>query len=97
MERKDIFGFILILFGTLLTASLLESNWTFNFASAETNLHFEIFDCPVQSNSTYEKSGKCPDTSTMTNVDNSFGKEQSDSSIHMILGPVNPFGPSDEK
>jgi hypothetical protein len=92
MERKDIFGSILILFG-LLTASLLEFNWTFNFASADTNLHFEIFDCPVQGNSTYEKSGKCPDVRTMTNVGNSFGKEQSDSSIPMSLGPVNPFGP----
>jgi hypothetical protein len=93
MERKDIFGSILILFGTLLTASLLEFNWTFNFASADTNLHFEIFDCPVQGNSTYEKSGKCPDTRTMTNVDNSFGKEQSDSRLPMISGLVNPFGP----
>ena len=93
MERKDIFGSILILFGTLLTASLLEFNWTFNFASADTNLHFEIFDCLVQGNSTYEKSGKCPDMRTMTNVDNSFGKEQSDSRLPIVSGPVNPFGP----
>jgi hypothetical protein len=93
MERKDILGSILILFGTLLAASLLEFNWTFNLASADTNLHFEIFDCPVQGNSTYEKSGKCPDMRSMTSVDNSFGKEESDSRLPIASGPVNPFGP----
>jgi hypothetical protein len=40
-----------------------------NFATAKVkqnngNFNFEIFDCTVQGNSTYQKSGPCPDSAT---------------------------------
>jgi hypothetical protein len=93
MERKGNLNLILILSGILLTVGLLEFNWTFSFAFADTHLHFSISDCPIQGNSTYEKSGQCPDMRTIQNEDNGIRNEQSDSSKPMMSGPVNPFGP----
>jgi hypothetical protein len=82
-----------MLFGILLTVGLLESTRTFSFAFADTNLEFAVSDCPIQGNSTYEKSGQCPDMRTIQNIDNSITNEQSDSSIPMTSGLANPFGP----
>lgn len=93
MERKGNLSLILIIFGILLTVGLLEFNWTFSFAFSDTNLDFAISDCPIQGNSTYEKSGQCPDMRTIQNQDNRIRNEQSDSSEPMTSGPANPFGP----
>ena len=82
-----------MLFGILLTVSLLEFNWTSSFAFADTNLEFAISECPVESNGTYEKSGQCPDMRNIQNEDNSIRNEQSDSSEPMTSGRANPFGP----
>ena len=82
-----------MLFGILLTVGLLESTPTFSFAFADTNLEFAVSDCPIQGNSTYEKSGQCPDMRTIQNGDNRIRNEQFDSSKHMTSGLANPFGP----
>jgi hypothetical protein len=93
MESKGNLSLILMLFGILLTVGLLESTRTFSFAFADTNLEFAVFECPVEGNDTYEKSGHCPDMRTIQNEDNSITNEQSDSSIPMTSERVNPFGP----
>ncbi len=92
MERKGNLSLIL-LFGILLTVGLLESTRTFSFAFADTDLEFAVSECPVEGNSTYEKSGQCPDMRTIQNEDNRIRNEQIDSSKPMTSGLANPFGP----
>ena len=93
MERKANLEVIPILFGIMLAASLTVFILTFNFAFADKNLQFEISDCPVQGNSTYERSGPCPDMRSLTTVDNEFDKKPIDPSIPKISESMNPFGP----
>ena len=40
------------------------------------NVNFEIFDCIVQGNSTYEKSGLCPDSASEALPDASVASEK---------------------
>jgi hypothetical protein len=105
MERKGKLSLILMLFGILVTVSLLESTRTFSFAFADTN--FVVAECPVVSNGDDEESGKCPDLKTIQNEGERIGNEQSDASTPsdrtvdeqsdtrppITSGPVNPFGP----
>lgn len=93
MERKANLEVIPILFGIILAASLTAFISTFNFAFADKKLQFEISDCPVQGNSTYERSGPCPDMRSLTKVDNEFDKKPIDSTVPMISESMNPFGP----
>src|ERR1051325_2391051 len=52
----------LFLIGIVLSVITLIAFGTFNFSFAKVqNVRFEIADCSVQGNSTYEKSGPCPD------------------------------------
>lgn len=60
---------LLLIAGTLLIAShyidLSPLNTAVGKSKAATkNINFEIFDCVVQGNGTYEKSGRCPDSSS---------------------------------
>jgi hypothetical protein len=62
----------LIVLGIIIATSFLTVSWTIDFAFAENkNFQFEISDCSIQRNSTYEKSGPCPDLGTERTVDNS--------------------------
>jgi hypothetical protein len=60
---------LLLIAGILLIAAhhmdLSPLNSAFGKTKAATkNVNFEIFDCVVQGNGTYEKSGRCPDSAT---------------------------------
>jgi hypothetical protein len=51
----------LFLIGIVLSVITLIATGTFNFSFAKVqNVRFEIAECSVQGNSTYEKSGPCP-------------------------------------
>jgi len=60
---------LLLIAGILLIAAHYMDLSPLNTAVGKTkaatkNVNFEIFDCVVQGNSTYEKSGRCPDSAT---------------------------------
>jgi hypothetical protein len=60
---------LLLIAGILLIATHYMDLSPLNTAVGKTkaatkNVNFEIFDCVVQGNSTYEKSGSCPDSAT---------------------------------
>src|SRR6266496_2199105 len=58
----------LFLLGILLFATFLIVICTFNFSFAKVkNIQFEISECSVQRNSTYEKSGPCPTGPNISN------------------------------
>lgn len=96
---------ILMLFGIVVTVSLLESTRTFSFAFADTN--FVVAECPVERNGDDEESGQCPDLKTIQNEGERIANEQSDTStpsdhtvdeqsdtrLPVTSRPVNPFGP----
>ena len=57
-----------IVFGIILTIGLSIIIWTLGSAYAKSDkLQYEISDCSVQRNNTYETSGPCTDTSIETN------------------------------
>jgi hypothetical protein len=81
-----------IVFGIILTICLSLVISTLGSAYAKSgNLQYEISDCSVQRNSTYEKSGPCTDTNTETNVDKSVETNPIDSIEPKVLD-LNPFG-----
>ena len=83
-----------IVFGIILTIGLSVVIWTLGSAYAKSGkLQYEISDCSVQRNSTYEKSGPCTDTSIETNVDKSIETKPIDSFEPKVL-ELNPFGPT---
>src|SRR4029078_2002941 len=62
----------LSLLGAVLSIIIIMSISTFlnfSFANAK-NIRFEISACSVQGNSTYEKSGPCPDPNSDTELSN---------------------------
>ena len=62
----------LSLLGAVLSIIIIMSISTFlnfSFANAK-NIRFEISACSVQGNSTYEKSGPCPDPNSKTELSN---------------------------
>ena len=66
----------LFLIGIVLSVITLIAFGTFNFSFAKVqNVRFEIADCSVQGNSTYEKSGPCPDPNSKPDL--SKGSESS--------------------
>lgn len=74
----------LITLGIILATSLWTVIWTVNFAFAKNkNFQFEISDCTVQRNSTYEKSGPCTDLATEPTVDNTVQKHMVEPQIKM--------------
>jgi hypothetical protein len=59
----------LLIIGILLITAHYTALLPLNTAGAKVkhsgkNINFEIFDCLVQGNSTYEKSGRCPDSAS---------------------------------
>ena len=83
-----------IVFGIILTIGLSLVISTLGSAYAKSGkLQYEISDCSVQRNSTYEKSGPCTDTSIETNVDKNVETKQIDSFEPKVL-ELNPFGPT---
>lgn len=66
----------LFLIGIVLSVITLVAIGTFNFSFAKVqNVRFEIAECSVQGNSTYEKSGPCPDPNSKPDL--SKGPESS--------------------
>lgn len=83
-----------IVFGIILTIGLSIVIWTLSSAYAKSDkLQYEISDCSVQRNSTYEKSGPCTDTSIETNVDKNAETKPIDS-FEPKASELNPFGPT---
>jgi hypothetical protein len=73
-----------IVFGIILTIGLSIVIWTLGSAYAKSDkLQYEISDCSVQRNNTYETSGPCTDTSIET-ID----------SFELKASELNPFGPT---
>jgi hypothetical protein len=77
MSKEPNLAMLPIPFGIILTIIALSVvAWPINSAfgkepNNDQNLHFEIFDCTVQGNSTHEISGPCPDVGAETKVDKS--------------------------
>ena len=66
----------LFLIGIVLSIIILIAIGTLNFSFAKVqNVRFEIAECSVQGNSTYEKSGPCPDPNSKPDL--SKGSESS--------------------
>ena len=60
-----------IVLAIILATSILAVVSNFNFAFAKnSDIRFEISDCPVQRTSTTEKSGPCPDIGAESNAGN---------------------------
>lgn len=94
MEKETNLVTLSIVFGIILTIGLSLVIWTLGSAYAKSGkLQYEISDCSVQRNSTYEKSGPCTDTSIETNVDKSIETKPIDSFEPKVL-ELNPFGPT---
>ena len=67
----------LVVLGLIIATSILTVIWTIDFAFAKNkNFQFEISECSVQRNSTYEKSGSCPDPGSERAVDKSMVEPQ---------------------
>ena len=77
MSKEPNLAMLSILFGIILTIMALSVGaWSINsvYGKVSNNVHFEIFDCTVQGNSTHEISGPCPEVgaeSPEINVDKS--------------------------
>ena len=81
-----------ILFGIILAIGFSIVIWTFNSAFAKSeNLQYEILDCTVQRNSTYEKSGPCTDTRVETEVDKIVEQIPIDSTEPKVSDPFGPI------
>jgi len=94
MEKETNLAILPILFGIILAIGLSIVIWTFNSAFAKSeNLQYEILDCTVQRNSTYEKSGSCTDTGVETKVDKLVETKPIDSTEHEVSELIDPFGP----
>ena len=92
MGRETNLVTLSIVFGIILTIGLSLVIWTLGSAYAKSGkLQYEISDCSVQRNSTYEKSGPCADTNIETNVDKSVETKPIDSFEPNVLD-LNPFG-----
>ncbi len=84
-----------IVFGLILTISLSIVIPTLNSAYANSDkLQYEISDCSVQRNSTYEKSGPCTGTSIETKVDKNVETKPIDSFEPKVSELIDPFGPT---
>jgi hypothetical protein len=69
MIKEVRLAFLLLIIGIpLITVHYLEllplNSVDGKTKAASKNINFEIFDCAVQGNSTYEKSGRCPDSAS---------------------------------
>jgi hypothetical protein len=95
MEKETNLVTLSIVFGLILTISLSIVNSTFSSAYAKSDqLQFEISDCAVQRNSTYEKSGPCTGTSIETKVDKNVETKPIDSFEPQGSELIDPFGPT---
>lgn len=84
-----------IVFGLILTIGLSIVFSTLNSAYAKSDkVQYEISDCSVQRNSTYEKSGPCTGTSIETKVDKNVETKSIDSFEPKASEPIDPFGPT---
>jgi hypothetical protein len=68
LNKRIYFAISLLLLGFTLAIYLSIADSAF---ARIKNIGFEVFDCPVEGNSNFEKSGPCPDTDAKSTTEES--------------------------
>jgi hypothetical protein len=89
--------FLLLGISISLVATIVTYNSNYSFAS-NSDARFQVIDCTIQGNSTFQKSGPCPSSggelnqgSTITEPQNNFGSGIESGTTPPSLVASNPF------